>query len=359
MIRETHLKTAPYFSICVPQYGRYSFLAEQIRRLSDQSFRSFEMCIADAASPDRRDGEIVELMTRLGLDFRYEWSDAPRPYDPNTRTAIGLARGTYCILMGNDDALATPEVLQDLHDDIEDAGGVGVVLSDFADATTGERARRIQTRFGPAAGPEIAARHFRNFSFVSGVVINRAAAQKAATDRWDGSEMYQTYVGCRLIASGLPLLELERVTVVKDLQIPGETADSFVLRPRIDPCPVVPRLLPLRLLGQVVLDAVRPYASAHDYQHFVRLVMRQLVGFSYPYWLVTYRRVQSWNYSAGLALGMRPRVLLEGTGASRMSRVSTRIVYAAATAGGLFVPDRLFQHAQTRLYAFAKRLRRS
>ena len=35
--------------------------------------------------------------------------------DGNLRASIALAQGRYCWLMGNDDALASPDVLYDLH----------------------------------------------------------------------------------------------------------------------------------------------------------------------------------------------------------------------------------------------------
>ena len=46
-----------------------------------------------------------------------------------------------------------------------------------------------------------AVRAFRHFSFVSGVVLDGPAARKMATDKWDGSEMYQMFLGCRMIAA--------------------------------------------------------------------------------------------------------------------------------------------------------------
>jgi glycosyltransferase involved in cell wall biosynthesis len=351
--------TEPYFSVCIPQYGRFPFLLKALASCAEQDFRSFEVCISDGASPERRHGEVVAWLEASGIPFRYERHEESRPYDRNLRHAIALARGRYCLLMGNDDALARPTTLRELHDAVEGHGPAGVVIADFEQHATGARAHRIRQTANCGGGPDVAAAHFRNFSFVSGILLDRQGAQALATDRWDGSEMYQTYVGCRLIASGMPLLELDLVTVSKDVQLPGEAVDSFERRPRLDPCPIEPRPLPLRLLGRVVLDAIRPHTREGAYQRLVRKVFRQLVGFTYPYWLVTYRRVQSWRYAAGIALGMRPRVLLQSTGASRLSTLSTQALFGVATTAGLLVPGALFGRLQSRLYALAKRSRAS
>ena len=346
--------SAPYFSICIPQYGRYPFLIEQLRRLTTQSFRSFEVCISDGGSPEAGYADVLDFLDRQGMTYRYVWSHETLPYDINLRSSMALARGRFCMLMGNDDALSGPHTLQRLHDAIESHGPTGVVLSDFVDATTLVPARRIRYTQACGAGPDVAATHFRNFSFVSGIVLDRERAHAESTDRWDGSEMYQTYIGCRIIASGGALLEIDDVTVTKDLRLPGHEVDSYRRRPRLDPCPIEPRLLPLRLLGQVVVDAVRPYVRPEDYQRTVRVVTRQLIGVTYPYWLVIYREVQSWRYAAGIALGMRSRYLLDGLNPSLATRASTRVVYAAATAGGLLFPLALFGKLQSALYAIVK-----
>ena len=43
---------SPYFSVCVPQHNRTSFLLEALRVLAGQQFRDFEVCIADDWSTD-------------------------------------------------------------------------------------------------------------------------------------------------------------------------------------------------------------------------------------------------------------------------------------------------------------------
>ena len=59
-------------------------------------------------------------------------------YDPNTRTAIGLARGRYCLLMGNDDSLNGPDALGELWAEMTAQNYPGVVIQDSCDDRTGE-----------------------------------------------------------------------------------------------------------------------------------------------------------------------------------------------------------------------------
>ena len=51
-------RARPYFSICIPQHNRTSFLIEALRTLDRQTFRDFEVCISDDASTDGREADL-------------------------------------------------------------------------------------------------------------------------------------------------------------------------------------------------------------------------------------------------------------------------------------------------------------
>src|SRR4051812_12737947 len=109
----------PFFSICIPQYNRTSFLIETCRSLSVQTFRQFEGCISDDCSTDGREAELIAFLQQSGMAFVYRKQKRNSRYDGNIRAAIGLARGQYCFLLGNDDALASAETLARVHADLE------------------------------------------------------------------------------------------------------------------------------------------------------------------------------------------------------------------------------------------------
>src|ERR1019366_8779048 len=153
------------------------------------------------------------------------------------------------------------------------------------------------------SGPATAIRAFRHFSFVSGILLDGPAARQMATDKWDGSEMYQMFIGCRMIAAGGRLLTIDRVCIRKNLQVPGEDVDSYASRPRIEACPIKERRLPMSKILPLVADSVMPFQNETERQRGVIRVAAQLFVFTYAFWLVEYRRVQSWRYAVGVFLG--------------------------------------------------------
>src|SRR4051812_35831046 len=118
VIREQRNEAIPFFSICVPQCGRFLHLKKQIERLAEQDFKDFEVCISDDRSPENGWAEVCQQLEKLGLRFGYSVQAINQRYDGNLRTAIDLARGEYILLMGNDDRLAGTGILRQLHERI-------------------------------------------------------------------------------------------------------------------------------------------------------------------------------------------------------------------------------------------------
>ncbi len=351
-IVERRLVARPYFSICIPQHNRTSFLIEVCRSLDRQRFRSFEVCISDDASTDGRDGELLQHLESSGLSFVYRRLTTNRRYDGNLRAAMELAGGEFCFLLGNDDALAAPDTLERLHAIMTGHATPDVVFTNFADFTTERVTQRAPRTALIGAGPAVAARCYRQFSFVSGVVLRREPAQAAAVTRWDGSEMYQMYIGCRLIAAGGALLETDLVTVRKDVQIPGEAVDSYATRAPVRGRGIPPRRIPLASVAGLVIDALAPHLGQGRLRAMASVLI-QYFGFLYPFWLLEYRRVQSWHFAAGVARAMRPRQTLAGCALPAIERVLASTTYAAATLIGLGAPLGLLTaiHRPARLVA--------
>jgi glycosyltransferase involved in cell wall biosynthesis len=345
----------PFFSICIPQHNRTDFLLEALRTVASQRFRDFQVCISDDHSSDGRQEEIVAALKCSGVSYKFHVQEKNRRYDGNLRGAIGLADGRYCFLLGNDDAMLNENALGRFHDLIEQYGPCGVAISNFQDYSTGVKVNRVQSTGNKGFGPQVAARHFRNFSFVSGVVLDRRAAQAFATERWDGSEMYQTFIGCSIIASGKPLLEIAEPLVRKDISLPNLSVDSYATRPRLRPCPIVERPIPLVQLARLTSDALRPYVSSVEQKCHNERILRQLLMFTYPFWLFEYRHVQSWRYAMGIALGMRPKRVASGLHLTRFHRLLVQFYYSAASLVGLLAPLWLFKYSRPLLYRFAKR----
>jgi glycosyltransferase involved in cell wall biosynthesis len=343
----------PFFSICIPQYNRTSFLIEACKSMAAQTFKDFELCISDDCSTDGREQELLAFLKKSGLLFSYHKRRQKGRYDGNLRSAIHLAKGRFCLLMGNDDALASSTVLEELHADLQKFGDVGVLITNYEDFGTGSPFKRARLTSVVVGTPQVAVNNFRNFSFISGILLDRQRAQHHATDEWDGSEMYQMYLGCRILAEGKPLFRLNKSMVRKDIQVPDEKVDSYATKSRLTPCPIIERKLPMNQIGRLVADAVAPYAGLQK-DRLTEEAVRQLYMFTYPFWIVEYRRVQSWKYSLGVCLGMRPRNVLKGLPLSPLRRWRVRALFAVITLMGLLVPISLFNNMKKYLYQAAK-----
>lgn len=354
-IKNQYIKD-PLFSICIPQYNRTSFLIEACKVLAQQTFKKFEVCISDDQSNDGREQELLDYLKVSGLSFIYKKQEKNLRYDGNLRASIALAQGRYCFLHGNDDCLASPTTLETLSREIYDYSFPGVIITNFEDWETGQKTFRIcESRlFEP--GPETAATHFRNVAFVTGVILDRRKSQEFYTDRWDGSEMYQMYLTSRIIASGDYLLELDMSTARKDIQIPAESVDSYANKTKLDPCPIVERKLPMVLIGGLVADAISPWLDHTKRERVTKSIFLQLYLFTYSFWLVEYRRVQSWNYALGVCLGIHPKNTLAKTRLPRSQARQLYIIYLITSMLGLFVPIYIFDKFHQVLFSFSKAL---
>jgi glycosyltransferase involved in cell wall biosynthesis len=350
------MSAAPLLSICIPQFNRTSFLLQSLRRLKEQTNSNLEVCISDGGSTDGRAQEIVAFLRDSGMSHKYEVQKEPARYDRNLRAAIGMATGKYCFLLGNDDMLATNGTLEVVSRIVKKHGFPEVVVTNYHELSTGQDFRRVSQTEVLGQGIEAAISNFRNYSFVSGLLLDRELAQKHATEKWDSSEMYQAFLATRILAGEGRLLGIADTVIFKDIQIEGEQVDSYARRERVIG-PIKERPLPLNQLGRVVMDALSPHLSSKDINGVARKVFRQLLLFTYPPWLVEYRRIQSWRYAAGVALGMRPRNILKGVDISWATTAYLRTIFSLVTVVGLLFPVSLFEQIKPRLHRFAKRRR--
>lgn len=354
MMVERRAAQPPQFSICIPQFNRTSFLIQACQSIEAQQNSTVEVCISDDRSTDGREPELLHYLESSGLSYVYQRQSENQRYDGNLRNAIALARGEWCLLLGNDDALARSDTLQNIASGLAPYPAAHVALTNYEQYDSGAVYVRVrETRLG--AGPAAAVKLFRNFSFVSGVLIRRESAQRHATTRWDGGEMYQMFLSCRTIAAGHECIGLPLVAIRKDIAIPGEEVDSYARRAVLNPCPIIARPINVVGIAPLVAAAIAPHASHAQQLRLNQSTARQLFLFTYPFWLFEYRRIQSWRYAAGIALAMRPDRSLAAVPLSRLGQAVTTLLYAAVTVAGLLLPIGLFDRTRGWLYRLAKR----
>lgn len=348
---------APFFSICIPQFNRTDFLIAACASFAAQRYTDFELCISDDCSNDGRTEDLLGVLDEMALSHVFARTGKNLRYDGNLRNAIALSRGRYLLLMGNDDGLTDPDVLQALHDEVIRHEPVAVAITNYREADSGAVQRRVtQTRI-IGTGPDVAAATFRRYSFVSGVILEGDAARREASSAYDGSEMYQMYLGTRIVAAGGRFLAIDRVCVDKDLKIPGQAVDSYRLRPRIPSFPIVERPLPMQELFRVVAGGLEPYHNGVARARNLASVAKQLYQFIYPFWTIEFRRIHSWGYALGVLLALRPTKVTHGVKLPISVHIRVWSRYITASILALILPITFFDACKPWFYAWAKRIR--
>jgi glycosyltransferase involved in cell wall biosynthesis len=196
----------PVISVCIPSYNRPEELSLLLESIAAQQCDGFEVVISDDCSP--RFSEIQSVVRRS----QEKWPQVPHSihrndrtlgYDANLRRLLSLARGDYCLFMGDDDLLL-PGAIQRVHAVIAKQDGIGVILRSYCsrDRATGKvlDVHRYfhDDRFFPR-GTESLVTCFRRSTFISGYTVHRMAALSYDTDRFDGTLLYQLHLTANIL----------------------------------------------------------------------------------------------------------------------------------------------------------------
>ncbi len=200
-------KEPPTISVCIPAYNRPEVLPALLDSILVQEYPHYGVVICEDGSPRRNEirGVVDDYRSKHTGRIVYYENDKNLGYDGNLRNLIAMADGEYCLLMGNDD-LMCPGALSTVASAIQRHDRVGVVLRSYAvfDGTPKNIVRTAKyferERFFPA-GPETIVTFFRRSVVISGIVLHREAALQHATDRFDGTTLYQLYVVGRILAA--------------------------------------------------------------------------------------------------------------------------------------------------------------
>jgi len=145
----------PLLSVCIPtHHGRADTLSVLIEDLIEQARRLpnlVEVCVSDNASNDGTAELVADLAARASCPVRYRRLPRDLGLTANLLSAIELARGTYCWLMGSDDLLekGALERALELIEALPGLTGylVGAVYVDSADPRM--RSRQLPRAFHP------------------------------------------------------------------------------------------------------------------------------------------------------------------------------------------------------------------
>jgi glycosyltransferase involved in cell wall biosynthesis len=194
------------FSICIPAYNRARYLPSLLDSAFAQDYKNFDIVICEDRSPER--DQIAAIATSYarrfpGTIFYYE-NDSNLGYDANIRNLVDKATGEYCFFMGNDDLMCSG-ALAHVADIISRHDSAGLVLKSYAwfdnsPEHINQEVRYFNDQRVFAAGREAITICFRRSGVISGYIVHRDKAHAAATDKFDGTLVYQMHLTAHVLA---------------------------------------------------------------------------------------------------------------------------------------------------------------
>ena len=347
-------EAAPFITVAIPHYKNRRYLEVVLASLFAQTFDDFEILVSDNASPDDSRAVIPPLLQESGRPFRYYVQPSNLGVDGNIRFGLGAAQGRYVFLLGNDDALREPTILQDVASLLRQLDLPEVAFTNYEDWASGKVVRRAHSTRLLGAGPPAAVQYSRTFSFLGGLIYDRTAASRHETDRWDGSIYYLIYLANRILAAGGRLGALDVCAVRKDVRVDGQTVPNYASKWADAPWSFQSRHTGLDSVIRVTAGAILPLLPQAQRSKTLRRIVAQVLTFPYPYWLFEYRRVANWGFAVGIARGMWPATLLAEHNLRRRDRLYLWLLYLAVTFAGLVIPATLFNRMRSGLADFVR-----
>jgi glycosyltransferase involved in cell wall biosynthesis len=329
----------PFFSVAIPQYGRRRYLELALASIFAQTSKNFEIIVSDDCSKDDSNAVLPGVLEASGVPFRYYAQPKNLGYDGNVRFLLNVSRARYVIMLGNDDALASPDTLQELETALRGLGLPAVAFTNSTEYQTGELLRRAFHTSVIGSGPDAAVSVFRSFTFVSGLIFDCESAQRFETDRWDRSVFYQIYLASRIIACGGAVAAIDLPAIRKDISIDGSAAASKAGLLEHEGWSFAARESGIDSVMRVVLDAVLPAVPEAERSAWARRIVGQMLTTAYAHWLIEHRWLANWSLSVGLARGMWPRSYIKDIpDLSARDRLYLWSLYLGVTGFGLTAP---------------------
>ena len=346
----------PFLTIGIPHYKWRRHLEIVLASIFEQRFVEVEIVVSDDSSPDDSADVIPAVLAASGRQFRYYRQARNLGYDGNVRFCLRAARGRYVMLLGNDDALGPPDTLDSLANALRALDHPEVAFTNFEDwSTPGSVVQRALATRVLGSGVPAAVRFFRSFSFVSGLIFDRAEAARHDTDRWDRSVYYQIFLASRIMATGGRVASLAIPAIRKDVRVDDQTVINYASKVANAPRSFAPRHTGLDNVIRVAADGTLPSVPEEERSATLRRIVAQIFTITYPFWLLEYRRVSRWSLAVGVARSMAPRRLLREYPLAAADRAYLVLLYWMVTVAGLILPMRLFTGFRARVGHLVRR----
>lgn len=198
--------SSPQISVCIPAYNTTDYLSELLDSIVKQDYHDYEIVVSDDNSPF---SDEIYKITKQFIDsypeipLHYHKNENNLGYDGNMKALIRRAQGEYCLFMGDDDLMCVG-ALKRVGEALEKHDRVGVLLRSYISIEK-ETKKIIQyykyfdsDRFFEA-GPETVITFYRRSVVISGMTINRQAALKWESDKFDSTLLYQLYLVANIL----------------------------------------------------------------------------------------------------------------------------------------------------------------
>jgi abequosyltransferase len=198
--------SGPLLTVCIPAYNRASLLPPLLDSILNQNFNDFNILICEDGSPERAAiAALAQGFQQLYPErIQYEENTVNLGYDGNIRHLVECATGQYCVFMGNDDLMCAG-ALEAIAAAIQRQSDCGVVVRSYATFDVNPEQFNQVYRYFPdehvlPSGAQAIFTAYRRSVVIPGMVINRDAALAVATDRFDGTLLYQLYLVGMILA---------------------------------------------------------------------------------------------------------------------------------------------------------------
>jgi abequosyltransferase len=274
----------PKLSVCIPAYNRAEVLPDLLDTIVAQDFDSFEIVICEDRSPQRE--QIADVVSRYSIArpglIRYFENVENLGYDGNLRNLIEKSQAEYCLFMGNDD-LMCEGALTKVSAAISRHLNVGVLLRSYA-AFEGSPSNIVQTfryfdqeLFFPA-GAETISTIYRRSVVIPGMVIHRDAALRCATNRFDGTLLYQLYLVANILAEMNAVYLPDVIVLYRNGGVP-DFGNSAAEQGKFQPKEQTPESSVHFMQG--MLDIAQYVEQVRQVKIF-KPILRDIANYSYP-----------------------------------------------------------------------------
>jgi abequosyltransferase len=187
-------------SVCIPSYNRAKYLSQVLDSVLSQKEFLFEIVVCEDYSPEREDIRKVlnGYKQKYGDLIVYHENAVNLGFDANLRQLLRIAKGDYCVFLGNDDVLCNG-ALKSIDDILFRHSNIGVVLRGYGwfESTPNNVVQTVKyfpdERVMPA-GLDALAFFYRRSCALAGLTIARKPALELETSEFDGTLFYQLHL---------------------------------------------------------------------------------------------------------------------------------------------------------------------